>query len=108
MDSTYHRAGDTREEAVRRGAEMYSSIYEHIPGYDSSLTMNASADYYHIVRGTPIPFSFFLSFLPSLRTHSFIIIFFTYRTLLRTHFLVPRGLGQPGDRTSDRGRFTGD
>lgn len=52
MDPTYHRNGDTREQATRRGAELYSKIYDNIPGYDSSKTLHASPDYYHIVRGT--------------------------------------------------------
>ncbi|KAJ5669899.1 uncharacterized protein N7477_005262 [Penicillium maclennaniae] len=62
-DSTYHRAGDTREEAIRRGAENYSSIYDNIPGYDSDKTLNASPDYYHIVRGMGSSSNFWTIFL---------------------------------------------
>ncbi|KAF4762130.1 hypothetical protein HAV15_008013 [Penicillium sp. str.  len=49
MDSTYHREGDTSKEAIRRGRELFSQIYERIPGYDLSKTLEASPDYYHIV-----------------------------------------------------------
>lgn len=52
MDSTYHREGDTSKEAIRRGRELFSQIYERIPGYDLSKTLEASPDYYHIVTGT--------------------------------------------------------
>jgi hypothetical protein len=46
-----YRADDTAARAIQRGLRMHDSIYNNISGYDTSKTLAASPDYYHIVTG---------------------------------------------------------